>query len=141
MAHWPVKKSKAVLTGLWKLCARMGRRIVNDTLGDTVGDAWTVSVVLKGVPHDCAISYAVECGTSCGSSVVSFTEFLSDILRHTPGFQMVFGEGSDAMWGWSCERIGMFSKWCARISVSSAAGGRVPLRADSPRALSCLPKC
>src|SRR5918992_1018429 len=43
MAHWPVKKSKAVLTGLWKLCARMLRRIVNDNLGDNPGDtahAW-----------------------------------------------------------------------------------------------------
>src|SRR5918992_661270 len=31
MAHWPVKKSRAVLTGLWKLCARMVRRIVSVT--------------------------------------------------------------------------------------------------------------
>jgi hypothetical protein len=40
MAHWPVKtKPQRVFTGLWKLCARMLRRIVNDTLGGNLSDA------------------------------------------------------------------------------------------------------
>jgi hypothetical protein len=131
------------LKGLWKLCARMFR-IVSDTLSDIVSDAGAVSVVLKGVPYGCAISCAAgrdtPCGTPCGSSVVSSEWFLVDIREYTPGFQMVYEEGSAAMWEWFCERSGMICKGCARTPVSSAAGGRMPLRADSPRALSCHAK-
>jgi hypothetical protein len=104
MAHWPVKKSKAVLTGLWKLCARMLRRIVSDTLSDTVSDAWAVGVMRQELPHDCTISSTTgrgnSCGTSCGSLGVLFQWFLSDILEYTPGFQMMFREGLDA-----CEEV------------------------------------
>src|SRR5918999_2631262 len=50
MAHWPVKKSRAVLTGLWKLCARMRRRIVNDTPGDNPGDAAYAWLSTKFLP-------------------------------------------------------------------------------------------
>jgi hypothetical protein len=49
MAHWPVKKSRAVLTGLWKRCARMLRRIVNDNLSDNLSDAAHVWLSTKTV--------------------------------------------------------------------------------------------
>ena len=40
----------AVLTGLWKRCARMRRRIVNDTPGDNPGDAAYAWLSTKFLP-------------------------------------------------------------------------------------------
>jgi hypothetical protein len=81
----------------------MFRRIVSDTLSDTVSDAWAVRVVRQELPHDCTISFIAECGNSCGTPCgslgVLFQWFLSDILEYTPGFQMMFREGSDACEG------------------------------------------
>jgi hypothetical protein len=53
MAHWPVKKSRAVLTGLWKLCARMPNRRVNDDLSDALSDAADAWLSTKTVSHEC----------------------------------------------------------------------------------------
>ena len=41
MAHWPVNDQMImrVLTGLWKLCARMRRRRVSDKTSDEMSDA------------------------------------------------------------------------------------------------------
>ena len=136
---------RCVLTGLWKRCARMVRRIVTDTVSDTVCDTWAVGLVRQELPHDCTISSTAGCGTSrgtlcgtsCGSSGVLFPWFLSDILACTPGFHRCFGRVQMLVREWLCKRSGMIPRDIARIRVVSAAGGRVPLRADSPRALSC----
>jgi hypothetical protein len=65
MARWPVKtKPQRVFTGLWKLCARMLQRIMNDNLSGKIVQPQLGSKYSHQQTNSLTISVTIFCYVS-----------------------------------------------------------------------------